>query len=70
MLRFRLKDTEGALADVNRALELQPKFSDAYINRSLIRFDRGDRSGAFNDIDLVMGMTKQRTANPDERAIA
>ncbi|MEM8613507.1 MAG: hypothetical protein AAGF93_15910, partial [Cyanobacteria bacterium P01_H01_bin.105] len=68
VVRFRLKDTEGALADVNRALELQPQFSDAYINRSLIRFDRGDRSGALSDIDAVMGINQRRTV--DNRSIA
>jgi tetratricopeptide (TPR) repeat protein len=47
-------DLDGALADFNRALTLDPKNSDAYFNRGLLKDNKGDVNGALADLNLAI----------------
>ena len=44
-------DFEGALADLSRAIELEPKYAKAYGDRGIVRIMRGDDSGAEQDFE-------------------
>ena len=42
-------DLDGAIADFNRAIELDPKKAGAYTNRGSVRNAKGDLDGAIAD---------------------
>jgi len=50
--RFQVGDVEGALSDVNKALEICPAYSDAYYVRSIVRRALGDYIGAREDLRM------------------
>lgn len=47
-------DASGALTDLTRAIELNPKLADAFALRAEIRSRRGDLEGAIADYDKVI----------------
>ena len=44
-------DLEGAIADYNRAIELDPKYAAAYFHRGIAKQAKGDLKGAIGDIN-------------------
>jgi tetratricopeptide (TPR) repeat protein len=44
----------AAVADFNRALQLNPKLAKAYDNRGLAKFSRGDLDGAMTDFNSAL----------------
>ena len=42
-------DLDGALADYDKALALEPRLADAYNNRANIKLQKGDPDGAIGD---------------------
>ncbi|MEY3870880.1 MAG: hypothetical protein RLZZ338_4774 [Cyanobacteriota bacterium] len=53
-VRDDLGDKQGALADYNKAIELQPDLADAYINRGAVRSELGDTKGAIADFNKAI----------------
>jgi tetratricopeptide (TPR) repeat protein len=49
-------DTAGALADYNRAIELNPASAIGYFNRALVWRERGDLSLAKADYDRAVAL--------------
>jgi zinc protease len=47
--KFQANDLAGALADFTRAIEVDPRFAAAYVNRSVCRLQQGDVDGAVAD---------------------
>jgi tetratricopeptide (TPR) repeat protein len=47
-------DLEEAIASFDRAIELEPRSSDAYLNRALARRRLGDLDGALADLDRAV----------------
>lgn len=47
-------DYKSALDDMNRAVKLEPKRVDYYVNRALIRYYNDDLRGAMDDYDYVL----------------
>jgi tetratricopeptide (TPR) repeat protein len=47
-------DLDGAIADYNRAIELNPKDEDAYNNRGNAKDDKGDHDGAIVDFNRAI----------------
>jgi tetratricopeptide (TPR) repeat protein len=55
MLKDQLGDRQGALADYNRAIDLEPNFTTAYLHRGLFRANRLNFSlGAFLDYNRAI----------------
>ncbi|MEI8186381.1 MAG: tetratricopeptide repeat protein [Chlorobiaceae bacterium] len=48
--KFKSKDFNGAIADYTKALELNPKYVEAYLNRGLAKRSVGDAEGAKVDL--------------------
>ncbi len=47
-------DYQSALADMNEAVKLQPKFAGLYINRAFLRYNTDDYFGAMADFDYAL----------------
>src|SRR5437764_9987637 len=47
-------DTAGALADYNRAIEIDPNYVQAYVDRATIYESEGDYNRALNDLDQAI----------------
>ncbi|MEG3854128.1 tetratricopeptide repeat protein, partial [Microcoleus sp. Z1_C4] len=53
-VRDELGDKEGAIADLNKAIELQPDLAQAYNNRGKVRSELGDKQGAIADYNKAI----------------
>lgn len=60
--------TQAALNDLSKAIELDPNLMIAYRSRAQIRGELGDRSGALRDFDQVLRLDPDRTDALDARA--
>jgi tetratricopeptide (TPR) repeat protein len=56
---FQLRNTYQATLDINRALDCQIDYAEAYINRGMLRHELGDFQGAIDDYTTVLEL------NPD-----
>ena len=58
--KFQLQDYQGALADFNKAIELQSDFADAYLNRGIVKIVLGTKESGCIDLNKasVLGSTK------------
>ena len=52
----RERDYNRALADMNEAIKLQPKFAGFFINRAFLRYNLDDYFGAMADYDYAIGL--------------
>ena len=48
-LRTQTKDYQGAIEDYTKAIQLDPKFIDAYLKRCEMRYKLGDNQGVLDD---------------------
>ena len=44
-----MKDTDGAIADFTKAMEIDPKYTPAYSGRAWVKISKGDIQGATVD---------------------
>ena len=44
--KFELQDFRGAISDYSKAIEINPKFANAYINRANAKLELQDNRGA------------------------
>jgi tetratricopeptide (TPR) repeat protein len=63
-------DTNGAIADLGRAIELDPKSAAAYYNRGLGKRDKGDFDGAISDFDHAIELKANDHEFYNDRGIA
>jgi tetratricopeptide (TPR) repeat protein/V8-like Glu-specific endopeptidase len=50
---YNLKEYRKCLEEMNRTIEIQPAFHDAYFQRALCKEDLGDTNGALDDYAIV-----------------
>src|SRR3989344_6946387 len=63
-------DLNGAIADYNRALELDPRHANAYINRGYAKQVRGDHDGAITDYNRALKFDPQYALAYNNRGLA
>ena len=49
LARYRKGDVDGAIADYELAIQINPGLAEAHLNRGSARYDKGDRDGALAD---------------------
>ncbi len=57
--KYRLRDYQGAIADYNKAIEINPQYADAYYNRGLIKGKSGDYQGMCLDLKKASALGDQ-----------
>jgi len=65
---YRVGDLALALVDLDLAVELDPNFSDAYIDRAIVFHRMGDLKRAFADITEARRVDAQKPQQPTPRS--
>ncbi|WP_341531444.1 tetratricopeptide repeat-containing serine protease family protein (plasmid) [Nostoc sp. UHCC 0302] len=52
--KYKKGDLQGALADLNQAIKINPNFANAYNNRGVVRDELGDKQGAITDLNQAI----------------
>jgi tetratricopeptide (TPR) repeat protein len=52
--KYKQNDLDGAIADCSKAIELNPRSTDAYAVRGLIFMQKGNLEGAIADLDKAL----------------
>src|SRR5258706_2805709 len=60
---FSKGDIAGAIVEYNRALTIDPKMADAYLNRGKARRAGGDLDGAITDYEVACELDPQVASN-------
>ena len=68
--RYDRGDWTGAIADLTRALELDPKLIGAYDYRGCAHTRTGDWAGAIGDFDRLIQLDPKDSAAHEKRALA
>jgi len=54
-----LGDKQGAIADLNQAIAINPQYAEAYYNRGLVKRNLGDNQGAIADYNQAIAINPQ-----------
>src|SRR5438876_487692 len=68
--KLQKKDFNGAIADFNRALQLDPKLAKAYDDRGLAKQGKGDLDGAIADFNHALQLDPKDAKACDNRGVA
>lgn len=69
MAYTRVGESEAAITDYTKCLELNPNFADAYYNRGVTQFKIGNQTEAFTDLHKAAELFKvQGDSEHAERA--
>ena len=63
-------DNDGALADLTKALELDPRFAAAWVTRGEVKSNKGDNDGAIADYNEAIRLAPNYAAAFSHRGIA
>ena len=67
MARFKQGDADGALADLDKAIEVDPRYAEAYASRGLILLARDQDAEARKDFDKYLQLNPAAKDNLDRR---
>ncbi|MEO6789102.1 MAG: tetratricopeptide repeat protein, partial [Chthoniobacteraceae bacterium] len=62
-------DNDGALADFNRAIDIDPKLADAWHDRGAVRSQKGDLEGAIADLSRAVEIDPKNAKTLYERGM-
>jgi curved DNA-binding protein CbpA len=62
-------DLDGALADLDQAIRLDPTSASAYVDRGIVLYRKAEIGGALKDIATAMRIEKSRHASPPSRKL-
>jgi tetratricopeptide (TPR) repeat protein len=65
--RFRTRDIDGAISDLDRAIELKPDYAQAHAARSRLRLMKGQLDAALTDLDRAIQLDPTQAAAYAER---
>ena len=65
-----LKEFQGAIADYDKLIKINPRNSNAYSNRGLAKSNLQDYQGAIADYDKAIEINSQNTVSYLNRGIA
>ncbi|QNI77565.1 TPR repeat family protein [Synechococcus sp. MVIR-18-1] len=54
--KYEVGNYQGAIADWNKAIEINPQDALAYYNRGLAKYDSGDHQGAIVDYNKAINI--------------
>lgn len=61
--KFSKGDTDGAISDFNKAIELSPQMAEGHYNRGKARRAKGNLDGAIDDYERAMELDPRLTSN-------
>jgi tetratricopeptide (TPR) repeat protein len=67
VVKYDLGDKQGALADFNKAIELDPNLTTAYNNRGNFKYESGDNQGALADCNKAIELDPNLTTAYNNR---
>jgi len=68
--KYDLGDKQGAIADYNQAIAINPQDADAYNNRGAAKSDLGDKQGAIADYNQAIAINPQDAIAYNNRGAA
>ena len=57
---YNQKKWKSALTDYNKAIEINPNYTDAYFGRAMIWVELGDKQKAINDLQTAAQLSEQQ----------
>ena len=69
-VKYKSKNYEGAIEDYNKALDLDPNYTEAYYNRGLAKDELQDYEGAIEDYNKALDLDPNDTYAYNNRELA